>query len=154
MKKTSQGGLFGPEASKKTYDGSSYLTHFPGLGQRHPVWGRGGEGRADTGYSYPVGIGVAGSCGVICKKSCTAEPQAEPGKGCEVSETLLEKASPAGKSLLSQAVALLSAILALVLWGSGDEVMWGCRSHNSLGCAKNFSGLLLPGGCQLCPSIS
>lgn len=138
------------------YDGSSYLTQFAGLGLRHPAWGGGGEGRADTGYSYQarVGVGVGGSCGVIRKKSCTAEPQAEPGKGCEVNNTLLEEASPAGKSLLSHAVALLSATLVLVRRGSGDKVMWGCRSYNSLGCAKNFSGLLLLGVCQLSPSLS
>lgn len=102
------------------YDGSSYLTQFAGLGLRHPAWGGGGAGRVDTGYSYQarVGAGVGGSCGVICKKSCTAEPQAEPGKECEVNNTLLEKASPAGKSLLSHAVALLSATLALVRWGT------------------------------------
>lgn len=61
--------------------------------------------------------------------SCTTEPQAEPGKGCEVSNTSLnmlpEKAPPAAKSLLPHAVALLSATPAPVGRGRGDEVMWG-----------------------------
>lgn len=68
---------------------------------------------------------MGGGCGVIYEKSCTAEPQAEPGKRYEADNTLLEKPSPAEKSLLPRAVALLSAIPALVWRGSRGRVMWG-----------------------------
>lgn len=39
------------------------------------------------------------------------------------------------------------------LLGRGDKVMWGCWLCNTLGCAKNFWGLPLLGGCHPSPSI-
>lgn len=77
-------------------------------------------------YSYQarVRVGVGGSRRAIYEKSCTAEPQGEPGKGCDVNK-LLAKASPAGKSPFPHAVAPLSATPTLVWRGREDKVMWG-----------------------------
>lgn len=74
--------------------------------------------RADT---LPLPIRQDRCCGWVAavgspRGSCTAEPQAEPGKGITDNHTPLERASPAGKSFLPPAVALQSATPALVWW--------------------------------------
>lgn len=61
-------------------------------------------------------LGVGGSC-VIYEKSCTAEPQAGPGKGCEVNNTLLRKAK-------STSTCCAPPVCRHLLGFGGDPVTW------------------------------
>lgn len=150
--KTSQAGTPGAsgQLAGSLHDGSSCskLTIY-WFGSRYPTL------RADTSpipTRQEQVLGLDG-CEVIYEKSCTAEPQARPGKGVVKSIIIAGKGVSSSKVFTSTCCGPPVCNTCSGLLGRGDKVMWGCWLCNTLGCAKNFWGLPLLGGCHPSPSI-
>lgn len=129
VKENSQAGPLGPVASwaRRLYGDSSYLKVIvPWFGSEAPSTGQGGV----TLCLFLPGKSrcrVGSSCGAVYEKSCTAEPQAEPGKGCEVNNTSLIHCWKRHRQLQSLYFRTLwPSCLQHLLWFGGEEGMTLC----------------------------